>query len=262
MKESNIVKPATVEDILFSTVDQRRHAENVEKEREEQRVRMANAKPVSQKTMDRSEKEEPTPEQLNKSWTGTRSKVSLKKKNVPAPIKTFTCPISNKTFTSEYECKVHTKMMRRRQIDERRRQSLEVQYFRDAGQALLRRVKHEEVLARKRRRGGLTEMEYLRKHSLHTKFGRASRVNPEYQRRMATPGYRDSWLTSGAGPFCLSPRWTVLGDRTIEETVQGIREEPHGDTRSMRSILARSTPNYLANHPNWDKKRKSKALLK
>jgi hypothetical protein len=30
----------------------------------------------------------------------------------------------------------------------------------------------------------------------------------------------------------------------------------------MASILARSTPEYLANHPSWDKKRKAKSELK
>ena len=264
MKKPNIVKPASIEDILFSSTAQREHAENVRKERE----RRAAAKPtkISQAPLDESEKKEPTSEQLNKSWTGTRSRVQLKKKSVPKPIQTFTCPISGETFRSELECKQHTARCRSRQIAERRQEERD-RYFLETHNCTReeyferqRKQKHEGVLARKRRRGGLTEVEYLRKHKFRTKFGRATRVNPEYQRRMATPGYRDWWLTSGAGPFCRSPKWTVMGDTTIEESVQGIREEPYGDTRSMRSILARSTPEYLATHPDWDKKRKQKAL--
>jgi hypothetical protein len=269
MKKSDIVKPASVEDILFSSTEQRLHVENMEKEREEQRVRMLNVKPVTQKTMDRAEKKEPTIEELNKTYTGLpRTKVGLKVKSEPKPIKTFTCPITKKTFLSEHECKVHTKLARRKKSDERRQAQKDRLFLERHGCtakeyfAKRRKEKHERVLARKRRRGGLTEAEYLKKHNMRTKFGALSIRCPEYKRRMDTPGYRDSWLTSGAGPFGLSPKWIPLEDRPLTETVQGLREESGGDTRSMASILARSTPEYLANHPSWDKKRKAKSELK
>jgi hypothetical protein len=269
MKKSDIVKPASVEDILFSSTEQRLHVENLEKEREERRVRMINVKPVTQRTMDRAEKKEPTMEQLNKTYTGLpRTNVGLKVKSEPKPIKTFTCPISGKTFRTELECEGHTRLARRKKSDERRQAQKDRLYLERHGCtakeyfAKLRKQKHERVLARKRRRGGLTEDEYLRKHNFRTKFGAFSNRDSEYKRRMDTPGYRDSWLTSGAGPFGLSPKWIPLEDRPITETVQGLREEPGGDTRSMASILARSTPKYLANHPNWDKKRKAKTYLR